>query len=154
MILRERAEVFITDGKNIFVGVKKGKIIIPGGTMEQNEIPKQTAIRECIEEIGVKPKNLQLLSDDLIVLDGWGGYTHAKTYSYKGIFDKYDSTKWGDGPEGRFMRANILIEKLEDYYNKIIQTSKDQWVDVAKHNINLLKHIKNKEQNLNKLKRG
>jgi len=84
MILRKRAEVYIPYQGKIFVGVRGGRMVVPGGTLDTDkdtgieETPMTAAIRECKEEIGVRPKNLKLLSNNLIVKDGWGGYTHCQ----------------------------------------------------------------------------
>lgn len=40
-------------------GLGAGKINGPGGRIELNETPEEAAIRESIEEIGVKPINLE-----------------------------------------------------------------------------------------------
>jgi len=147
MILRKRAEVYIPYQGKIFVGVRGGRICLPGGTLDTTdgieETPMTAAIRECKEEIGVRPKNLKLLSDNLIVKDGWGGFTHCQCWSYVGEFASYDEKYWGAGPEGRLHRALIPFEKLIKYFKKTKKEAEDAWQDVAIHNIGLLKRIQN-----------
>jgi len=145
MILRKRAEVYIPYQGKIFVGVRGGRICLPGGTLDTidgvEETPMHAAIRECKEEIGVRPKNLKLLSDDLIVKDGWGGFTHCQCWSYVGDFAAYDEIEWGAGPEGRYHRALIPMQKLLSYFEKTAKESEDSWQDVARHNIELVKRV-------------
>jgi len=145
MILRKRAEVYIPYQGKIFVGVRNGRICLPGGTLDTidgvEETPLTAAIRECKEEIGVRPKNLKLLSDNLIVKDGWGGYTHCQCWSYIGDFAAYDEKEWGAGPEGRYHRALITMDKLLNYFRKTAKEAEDSWQDVAKHNIQLVKQV-------------
>jgi len=146
MILRKRAEVYIPYQGKIFVGVRGGRICLPGGTLDTidgvEETPITAAIRECKEEIGVRPKNLKLLSDNLIVKDGWGGYTHCQCWSYLADFAAYDEKYWGAGPEGQYHRSLITIDKLIAYFKKTAREAEDAWQDVAIHNIGLLNRIK------------
>ena len=48
------------DGKILFVrhtyGIAKGRILIPGGYLQEGELPSQAAVRELFEETGVTAK--------------------------------------------------------------------------------------------------
>ena len=50
MIIRKRAECWIVNNGKIWVGIKDGKITIPGGTLEEGETEIAAAIRETKEE--------------------------------------------------------------------------------------------------------
>jgi len=141
MIIRKRAECWIKQNGKIWVGVKKGKITIPGGTLEDDETPKVAAVRETKEEVGITAKNLRLLCDDLIVKDSWNGWTHAQTYSYQADFGGIDESQLGNGPEGSFHRVLMSIEKLENYYKKMLK-SDDYFKDIANQNLWILRNLK------------
>lgn len=45
-----------------------GEICFPGGSIEDGESPKEAALRECYEEIGIKPSDIEIISElDLFV---------------------------------------------------------------------------------------
>ena len=140
MIIRKRAECWMVSGGKIWVGIKNGKIIIPGGTLEDEETPEQAAVRETKEEIGVTAKNLKLITEDFIIKDSWNGWTHSKTYSYKADFGGIDESTLGDGPEGSFHRTHIPINKLINYYKKMLN-NEDHFKDIAKQNLRIIKYI-------------
>jgi len=39
-----------------------GEICFPGGAIEEGETPKEAALRECFEEIGLGEENLEIIS--------------------------------------------------------------------------------------------
>jgi len=141
MIIRKRAECWIKQNNKIWVGVKNGKITIPGGTWEQGETLKETAIRETKEEVGIRAENLRLLCKDLIVRDTWNGWTHAQTYSYQADFGGIDESKLGNGPEGSFHRVLMSLEKLENYYKKMLK-SDDYFKEIAEQNLWIMRNLK------------
>lgn len=141
MIIRKRAECWMVEGNKIWVGVQKGKIVLPGGTWEKGETIEQTAIRETKEEVGIKPINLKLISNILVVRDNWNGWTHAKTWSYKADFGGYDTKEWGNGPEGKFHRAKIPLDRLYKYFEKMLDRE-DFMMDVAKQNLRIIRYFK------------
>ena len=55
---------------------QKGMLCLPGGFVEHNETLEQACVRECVEEIGVKPLTLKYLT------------SFANTYEYNGIVYK------------------------------------------------------------------
>lgn len=60
------AGVVVRDGKVLLVrhtyGSANGKLLIPGGHCQSGELPETTAIRECLEETGVKVSVVSLLA--------------------------------------------------------------------------------------------
>ena len=101
-------EMYIpVDGK-LYVGVaENGAYYIPGGGAHKNESPLQAAVRETLEEIGVKVKNIKELYKPCVIKDGM-----EKLYPFIGEFDGFDASKWGDGPEGKFRRALVPMMEI------------------------------------------
>jgi len=64
---RKVALVVLTYNQKVLIlkrsanGSHPNKWGFPGGGIDHGETPKQAALRECIEEIGIKPKNLAKL---------------------------------------------------------------------------------------------
>ena len=50
---------------------------IPGGRIEENEMPEAAAIRECLEETGIQCLNVKSLIGYHPSLDIWKNYTHV-----------------------------------------------------------------------------
>ena len=59
--------VILQDGKilAIYSHKNQGKPSLPGGKKEDGELPQHTAIRECLEETGIKVSECQYLTDCL-----------------------------------------------------------------------------------------
>jgi len=142
MIIRKRAECWIIQNGKIWVGIKDGKITIPGGTLEGEETPVVAAVRETKEEVGISAKNLKLICDDLVVRDSWNGWTHAQTYSYKADFGGIDESLLGNGPEGSFHRALIPVKRLETYFTKLLK-SEDYFKEIAEQNLWIIRKLTN-----------
>lgn len=106
---RSRAEVYIIkDNKYLIVGVppKWSGYVIPGGGIDQNETPEDSAKREALEEIGTRCNNLKLISTTKIKhneqketgikhWDDWikkrnEKYIGSLFYTFIGEFDGYD----------------------------------------------------------------
>ena len=58
--LLKSGEVFLLKRQN--TGVMDGSYCFPGGHMEHGESLKEAALRECREEVGVQPSNLDPIS--------------------------------------------------------------------------------------------
>jgi len=57
---------FIQEGDKLLLihkkrGLGKGKINAPGGRIDPGETPKEAAVRECQEEVGLTPSGLELI---------------------------------------------------------------------------------------------
>lgn len=50
---------------------------VPGGKIDGNETPEDAAVRECLEETGIRCSNLKPLIDYLPSLDIWKNHTHV-----------------------------------------------------------------------------
>ena len=55
---------------------KRGMLCLPGGFVEPGETLEQACVRECVEEIGIKPLNLKYMA------------TFPNNYEYKGLLYK------------------------------------------------------------------
>lgn len=59
------AAVVIKDGCVLLArhsyGIRKGSLIVPGGYVEEGEMPEEAAARELLEETGIKAKITQLI---------------------------------------------------------------------------------------------
>jgi len=62
-VFREVLIYILKDNKVLLIekkrGLGKGKVNAPGGKIENGETPLEAAVRECVEEVGIKPLNLQ-----------------------------------------------------------------------------------------------
>ena len=58
-----------------------GEICFPGGTIEEGETPKEAALRECFEEIGLGEENLEIISQ----LDFYVSPNNILIYPFLGV---------------------------------------------------------------------
>jgi 8-oxo-dGTP diphosphatase len=84
--------VFVTQGDKILLidkktGLGKGKVNGPGGKLEQGETPKQCAVRECQEELGITVSNLQYCGQHRFqFVDGYSIHVWVyRTETYQGV---------------------------------------------------------------------
>ena len=87
MVNVETLLYIIKDGKILLIekkrGLGKGLYNGVGGKVEEGETPIQAAIRECKEEIGVEPKNVEWKGVIEFINDG-------SVYSYVHVFTAND----------------------------------------------------------------
>ena len=83
-IPKERAViVYIKEKDNVILinkktGLGAGKVNAPGGRIEKGETPEEAALRECMEEIGVKPLNMKRGAElSFIFKDGYSLFGYA-----------------------------------------------------------------------------
>jgi len=102
-MIKQRAECYIVQNGKI-ICVINNDFQIPGGKMHHHENPEKAAIREVMEEIGIKPKNVSLIDvhnyDDV-----------TKFYSYHADEFIIDKSLLGDGPEGKLNSKWVSLEK-------------------------------------------
>ncbi len=72
----------IRDGRILLIrkkrGLGKGKINGPGGRVDPGETPEQCAVRECQEELGITPRNLEYCGQNLFQFtDGYSIHVWA-----------------------------------------------------------------------------
>jgi 8-oxo-dGTP pyrophosphatase MutT (NUDIX family) len=144
-MIRKRAEIYVLKDGKVYIGTKGKEIEIPGGKVEKSESPRDAAVRETLEEVGIKVKNIQNLTNIPFVTKFPPGnkIPIRLTYSFKADFDGFDKRKWGSGPEGKLYPALIEIDKLIKYFKNKIKTIKEQWEkDQYKYTIKMLELIK------------
>jgi 8-oxo-dGTP pyrophosphatase MutT (NUDIX family) len=105
---------------------KRKRWIIPKGIVEPNLTPQESALKEAIEEAGVKGK----VSND--------------------IFGTYEFVKWGNTCE-----VKVYLMKVDKQLDKWIEDFRDRkWVDISKavemiDNTDLTKLVKRLSNHLN-----
>jgi 8-oxo-dGTP pyrophosphatase MutT (NUDIX family) len=100
--------VFNAEGKMLF-GRRQdtGKWSLPGGRFEPGESPFRAAVRECVEETGLKPKSLKILGSETVT--GHDGET-VEVFAFEAT------------AEGKPSGANDPDEEFGDDF---------EWVDVS-----------------------
>lgn len=85
--------LIINDGKIVLIkkanGPYKGKLDLPGGTIEFGERPEETVIRELKEEVGIDVKSLTLLKTDSVLIE-WKHKGNEEQIHHIGIIYKID----------------------------------------------------------------
>jgi ADP-ribose pyrophosphatase len=78
----QRAAIVVVQDSNVLL-VRQYRLLInalsyeiPGGAVDKNESPHDAAVRECLEETGVKCSNLKQLLNYHVSLDTHKNYTH------------------------------------------------------------------------------
>ncbi len=142
---RKRGEIYVVEDNKIWVGVdSNGKFNIPGGQLHDDETPKEGAIRETLEEVAIRPKNIINISTTPPYRTEfpeensmWKGMI---IYSFKAEFDKWDKSKFGDGPEGELKPTLVDLSSIVAHNMKRKQLYKPLWkkqraqyiIDIAK----------------------
>ena len=136
--IRSISLMFIPHKDKIYVGLNKKNNLyeIPGGEIQKNEEPKDAAIRETLEEIGVLVSNVKELVSPISFKEKQGT---LKIYSYIGTFLKYDNSKWGNGPEGKLERSLININDMIDNENERLKNTRQ--IGRCQHIIKILKSL-------------
>ena len=65
------------------MNTQPGEVSFPGGRLENNETFKQTAIRETVEELGIKEENIEILGE----LDFLVSYANFTIHCFLGIIE-------------------------------------------------------------------
>ncbi len=146
-MIRKRAELYILRDGKVYVGVQGNRLDIPGGGVLKGESPLDGAVRETLEEIGIKVKNIKKLADKPASLKFPPGskYSGQLIYSFRADFDGVNKEKWGVGPEGKLHPATVDIGKLIKYFEKRISKTKphETWRIIFYNNtIEMLKLLK------------
>lgn len=135
--LRQRAEVYIINkDKKLLVGFGfKGKRpSLPGGKIEGNEKPESAAVRETLEEVGVKIKIIKKLKNySFNYVEDIGPWETLpkeitqwnelgmNTYPFLAEFVKEDKSLFNSAADGRsykWMTAKEAIKSFTDLMNK------------------------------------
>ena len=113
--VKKRAEVYVLKDGKIWVGKdQNGMYHIPGGHLHKNETPKEAAKRECLEEIGINPINLQFFKE----IQHSNAKRNIINYSYIADYGGQDGSLYGslkDSFVPKLVKIDIVIENLKRY---------------------------------------
>lgn len=90
---------------------------IPGGGIDEGELPIDAVQRECKEEAGCSVKNVKKLFDSEFEGQYKGKLVKKLTYFYMAEFNKIDTSIFnadGDGRQAFWMTAQEAVSKLSD----------------------------------------
>lgn len=126
--IRDRIEVLITKDDRVCVAWWKGiktaeNICFPGGGVEEGDTHEQTAVKECLEEVGIQIKNIRYLgirekgttvfSTVKEGLEKYGAETFVYTAEYEDVNMKVFNIE-GDGMEYEWLTIDQAIELMKD----------------------------------------
>ena len=109
-------------------GPYDGKLDLPGGTIEFNERPSSTLIRELREEVGVSVKEYKLLDVDSVSLEWIHNNKLIKTH-HIGIF--YEVLKYVGEIKNNIAIDNVNDDSLGANYYKISELRKEDLSSTA-----------------------
>ena len=144
---RKRCELIVIRDSKIMCGyVGKGRLILPGGGVDDGESFKQAARRETVEETGVQVSDIKQLHTKPIVLDY---YQAAKLGDTLAKY-KLNTMKKYRGEETIFLRANYVERDKEDlhkeewYMKKLIFVRPEHLINFYGKKLQLLQESKPK----------
>ena len=155
---RVRGELYIMNEGKLLVGesFNSGNWSIPGGAVDSRETPQTAAIRETLEEVGVKVKNIKPLNktphvtDFIRIYGSWDnvpigvsiwGHDRLETYSFQGDYDGEDKRLWRSASD----RRGIIWVTPKDYEMYIkkkvrnLRSSQRHLVVRMSHSLKMLK---------------
>lgn len=159
---RVRGELYIlNDKKQLLVGqsFRSGNWSIPGGAVDRGETPEKAAIRETLEEVGVRVKNVKPLNKSPHVTDfisiygswdnvphgvGMWGHDKLETYSFRAEFDRVDKSLWMRSSDQR-NSIWVGIPVYKKYINKKIRQLRPEQKHLEvrmNHSLDMLKLLR------------
>ncbi len=108
-------------------GIRQGgEVCFPGGRMDENEKPSETAIRETTEELLIRREQVEIVAPMHTTMQGSGG---AEVQSFLGILHDYEGTysdaevsrvfsvplKWFREHKPLLKSAHMSFEGTEDF---------------------------------------
>ena len=150
---RKRVEVYIRKENKIVVGMhKRFKIILPpGGGIDKGETLNQAAKRECLEEVGIKIKNIKKIAE-YKSLNNWtqkqiddNEELQRKNKLYKGAivqyvvcdYDGVNKTLYNKNKEDKMKIYEFTIPELI----KIFKKQENNDLSILKQRIKVLNTI-------------
>lgn len=109
-------------------GPYKGTLDLPGGTIEFNETPEETLVREIKEEVGVDVVNFQLYDANSVNLE-WNHKGELQQIHHLGIF--YLITKYKNKIQEKMTINQYNDDSLGASFYKIISLRKSQLSAIA-----------------------
>ena len=126
---RMRVEALIVRGDKVLVGLFTNANLwgLPGGTVEDGDTVYDTILRECLEEVGVRVKNVRMSTDLYYDTTPDEAYTVRRTAGASRTvvaiaeFDKYDDYILGaDGDDMDFKW--VTMKDMETEFSKDAET--------------------------------
>ena len=108
-------------GKVLVLKRKAGFWEFPGGGIDFGEHPEKSALRETMEETGLRAKNLSLVGVTSAVYPKDGNEKHSVYIIYKGEVDSGDFTLGPEHEDGRW----VMPEELQ--FLKLGYNAQDAW---------------------------
>lgn len=152
---RPRSEVYIIKDNKLVVGYIKNNnydgYIIPGGGIDMGETPEKAAKRECLEEIGIKVKDLKLVSAKKIAYHEdqdaatANGSKYSRNFSGAIFFTFVGTFESQTKVHKEFEIKEITFEEAIDFFvknTKRLEKEKDQYnLDKSRYVLDILKKI-------------
>lgn len=124
--------LIIYDDKIVLIkkanGPYKGKLDLPGGTIEYGEAPEQAVIRELQEEVGIDVKKMSLYDANSVLIE-WMHHEELEQIHHIGIFYKIIAY------ENKIKNVVEITEQNDDSlgasFYEISELSKDELSAIA-----------------------
>lgn len=124
--------LIIYDDKIVLIkkanGPYKGKLDLPGGTIEYGEAPEQAVIRELQEEVGIDVKKMSLYDANSVLIE-WMHHEELEQIQHIGIFYKIIAY------ENKIKNVVEITEQNDDSlgasFYEISELSKDELSAIA-----------------------
>lgn len=124
--------LIINDNKIVLIkkanGPYKGKLDLPGGTIEYGESPDCAVIRELFEETGICVKDYSLVFTGSVLVN-WMHYGEAEQIHHIGIFYKVFS--WDNDIKGEVQVTRQNDDSLGASFYEIDKLFKKDLSDIA-----------------------
>ena len=129
MSTRKRAEVICTDGHNILCIRKPGYLLLPGGGVDEGEEPLSAAIRETLEESGIKLKNVKWV--DCVTSNLPDGHPIGKGAGNieTSLFTAESAGDWGGSHPDLEEFAFLPIADAVNFHLKCMADIDNDWAD-------------------------
>jgi len=129
---RERAEIMIWRHGKVLMTVNESPggtwYGLPGGGIDEGETPVQAAIREALEEVGIKVRDAQD-TFELSIKEGVPRakadntimYQPSKTYLIRATYDGTDTSRLGiegDSTDFKFVSPREFAQVMREHYRK------------------------------------
>jgi len=135
-----RAEIYVMKGDLVclaYMDEERFKTyMMPGGKVEKGEEIIDAAKRECLEEVGIKVKNIRFIEKNRYNLPKFLYEIH----SYVADYDGEDNSLLGDGPEGKL---KFDFVPLEEAYKKleVVSRSNRKGMKIAFNSLKIIKYL-------------
>ena len=109
-------------------GPYKGKLDLPGGTIEHGETPEKTLVRELQEEVGIDVKKLSLIDANSVLIE-WMHRGEVEQIHHIGIF--YNIISYDNEIKNTLKITEQNDDSLGALFYKINQLSEKDLSEIA-----------------------